>query len=767
MVLCEKELSNMESWEKFCCLEPSYRDPPPGDPPPYPGHLSTLYQPAFRQSYSGSEASTDMSVSSNENLSTSNRQDPQGEENSDASSSPGPHDVFEDSPFDFSKELNQQDSIMNDDSAMSDFASIHSNYLHKPHPSGVYLEWTSSYDEKNHPQLDKITSTNTHILNHVNDVISACRATPSSKSTQIDNKMYTDNDGKENISCSLNNNDSSKKRDHLLNERSQYMNSHSNCLQELAEKIRPLGLNSVLAKLNNLNAWPDLTHLPSKVTEKLLDNSVNSRKSHKFIHGDLSQSSSLIQQSDVNEAAISNKATHIVDKLKEENKALREELTSYIKKLSKLQKFEAEIQKVHDAYGNLVIHSQKREKLEKAMRHKLESEIKSLSETNKELKDEIDKLISNEKKAQNYKSPAQYFTRNDFKKDEAIARLISENEEAKSARDKLLSEVSCQKLQISNLDNALSKAHANIIHIEEQLSHYRIQAMKVRELEQAVSQLLQKSQQREIIEERLRSHLEERIQKLKIEKFNTQLFQDYLSDDVNKTECKSSPYIKGLLQQMQDKEEYILKLESEILRWEQRFLEESAYRQLTMDATSLPIEAHLAAIEKGSLETDKILAETGSERMNYLEEIYQANKKAADLETKNRILQAQIVEKDAMIDVIKKHGVFSRCASISSLYTSNNSPIMSSRSSFGSHTSSTPSPPPLIVSSAPSDFSNDNLKCNQFMERKYKVCASSQKKSSPHSSPNRAKGHQIFEYTPQDVSKFEGRKQIIKYLWQV
>ena len=39
------------------------------------------YITGYRQSYSGSETSTDLSISSSENLSLSARQDPQGEEN--------------------------------------------------------------------------------------------------------------------------------------------------------------------------------------------------------------------------------------------------------------------------------------------------------------------------------------------------------------------------------------------------------------------------------------------------------------------------------------------------------------------------------------------------------------------------------------------------------------------------------------------------------------------------------------------------------------
>jgi len=47
---------------------------------------------------------------------------------------------------------------------------------------------------------------------------------------------------------------------------------------------------------------------------------------------------------------------------------------------------EQDIQKVSDAYETLVKHSQKREHLNKSMRIKLETELKKLSETNRELK---------------------------------------------------------------------------------------------------------------------------------------------------------------------------------------------------------------------------------------------------------------------------------------------------------------------------------------------------------------------------------------------
>ena len=54
----------------------------------------------------------------------------------------------------------------------------------------------------------------------------------------------------------------------------------------------------------------------------------------------------------------------MLNMLTEENKKLREELNNYFRKVSKLQKFELEIQKVHEDYESLVQSSAKREKLE-------------------------------------------------------------------------------------------------------------------------------------------------------------------------------------------------------------------------------------------------------------------------------------------------------------------------------------------------------------------------------------------------------------------
>jgi 23S rRNA pseudoU1915 N3-methylase RlmH len=78
----------------------------------------------------------------------------------------------------------------------------------------------------------------------------------------------------------------------------------------------------------------------------------------------------------------------MIDMLTEENRKLRDELSVYNRKVSRLQKFEFEIQKVHEAYESLVKSSQKREKLESIMKKKLKEELIKLQATNKKLQGE-------------------------------------------------------------------------------------------------------------------------------------------------------------------------------------------------------------------------------------------------------------------------------------------------------------------------------------------------------------------------------------------
>jgi hypothetical protein len=70
-----------------------------------------------------------------------------------------------------------------------------------------------------------------------------------------------------------------------------------------------------------------------------------------------------------------------------------------------------------------------------------------------------------------------------------------------------------------------------------------------------------------------------------------------------------------------DKPFQIIRLEAERTQWEQRYLEESAMRQVAIDAASIPKDAKIAALEKNSAESEKLIADARSDKMKQFEEL--------------------------------------------------------------------------------------------------------------------------------------------------
>ena len=68
----------------------------------------------------------------------------------------------------------------------------------------------------------------------------------------------------------------------------------------------------------------------------------------------------------------------------------------------------------------------------------------------------------------------------------------------------------------------------------------------------------------------------------------------------------------------------IIRLESERTQWEQRYLEETAMRQVAIDAASIPKDAKIAALEKNSAESEKLIADARNDKMRQFEEMQNA-----------------------------------------------------------------------------------------------------------------------------------------------
>lgn len=76
----------------------------------------------------------------------------------------------------------------------------------------------------------------------------------------------------------------------------------------------------------------------------------------------------------------------------QENSALKLELERCYNKVAKSQKLEQEIAKVHRAHEELAASSERREKLERAARLRLQNDCRRLTELNRALRDQIDLL---------------------------------------------------------------------------------------------------------------------------------------------------------------------------------------------------------------------------------------------------------------------------------------------------------------------------------------------------------------------------------------
>ena len=98
----------------------------------------------------------------------------------------------------------------------------------------------------------------------------------------------------------------------------------------------------------------------------------------------------------------------------------------------------------------------------------------------------------------------------------------------------------------------------------------------------------------------------------------------------------------------------IIRLESERTQWEQRYLEESAMRQVAIDAASMPKDAKIAILEKTGADAEKKLSDARSEKLKMQADMQQNQRKVNDMDLKLRSLESTVAEKNSMIKVLQK-----------------------------------------------------------------------------------------------------------------
>lgn len=385
-----------------------------------------------------------------------------------------------------------------------------------------------------------------------------------------------------------------------------------------------------------------------------------------------------------------------IEAVEDENQRLKSELDLYTSKVSKLQKFEGDIQKVHSAYEDLVKSSNKRDRLNQAVRTKLELEICRLQEQNKDVKEQLD--------AANNHLLRRHLTldsdnnsdvkREIQRRDQMMAQLIQQNKELMAAKERHEIELAAQRATLQEqrshieiLDSALSNAQANVLKFEEECRKKQPYVERVAQLQKAFTAVQVASERREQMERKLRKQLELDLQELR--QHQAQLHEakgghQATSSKTNKGlkvggdlgdgyvdangqlqnsegcggNCSSSVADVGDLKRaIREKEERIIALETEVSKWEQRYLEENAMRQIAIDAASMPKDAKIAALERTSLESEKLIAQARSEKLKQMDELHASNKRCADMESKIKDLESHLAERDAMIKVLQKHSM--------------------------------------------------------------------------------------------------------------
>nr|XP_009688484.1 PREDICTED: angiomotin-like protein 1 [Struthio camelus australis] len=339
--------------------------------------------------------------------------------------------------------------------------------------------------------------------------------------------------------------------------------------------------------------------------------------------------------------AIVERAQQMVEMLSEENHVLRQELEGYYEKADKLQKFEIEIQRISEAYEGLVKTTTKRESLDKAMRNKLEGEIRRLHDFNRDLRERLETA--------NRQLASREFDGHEDKSTEGL--YVTQNKEHLKEKEKLEMELAAmrsanedQRRHIEILDQALNNAQAKVIKLEEELRKKQAYVEKVEKLQQALTQLQAACEKREQMERRLRTRLERELDSLRMQQ----------RQGSYQTASLPEHNAPALMELVREKEERILALEADMTKWEQKYLEESTIRHFAMNAattaaterdTLAPTHSRSGSYSEGALE-----ARVWQEE----EEVVQAHRRCQDMEYTIKNLHAKIIEKDAMIKVLQQ-----------------------------------------------------------------------------------------------------------------
>uniref|UniRef100_A0A182INA1 Angiomotin_C domain-containing protein n=1 Tax=Anopheles atroparvus TaxID=41427 RepID=A0A182INA1_ANOAO len=300
-----------------------------------------------------------------------------------------------------------------------------------------------------------------------------------------------------------------------------------------------------------------------------------------------------------------------VEAIVKENHLLKQQLNSCYLKVAKSQKLEQEIANIYRVHEELVQSCDRRERLERAARTRLQQDCRRLQELNRAYRDQVEVYQS-----QLHASSDHQLGRT--QQDVLISQLVNQNKSLVDANRR-----QCIELQAQNATLEEQRIHINVLdtalkRLEEECRQKQVYVERCAQLQHALQSLQNASERREQAERKLRI--------------------DYDNDLPNRSGSSTNSETDNLKWQLREKDAQILRLESECAKLEQRNLEESNVRNVAK-----------LAMERNSQETERILAEAKQEKIRYLDEAHAANRKVTELQTRLKLVENRLAEKDAMI----------------------------------------------------------------------------------------------------------------------
>ncbi|XP_061496905.1 mediator of RNA polymerase II transcription subunit 12 [Anopheles gambiae] len=300
-----------------------------------------------------------------------------------------------------------------------------------------------------------------------------------------------------------------------------------------------------------------------------------------------------------------------VEALVKENQVLKQQLNNCYLKVAKSQKLEQEIANIYRVHEELVQSCDRRERLERAARTRLQQDCRRLQELNRAFRDQVEVYQS-----QLHASSDHQLGRT--QQDVLISQLVNQNKSLIDANRR-----QCIELQAQNATLEEQRIHINVLdtalkRLEEECRQKQVYVERCAQLQHALQSLQNASERREQAERKLRI--------------------DYDNDMANRSGSSTNSETDNLKWQLREKDAQILRLEAECAQLEQRNLEESNVRNVAK-----------LAMERNSQETERILAEAKQEKIRYLDEAHAANRKVTELQTRLKLVENRLAEKDAMI----------------------------------------------------------------------------------------------------------------------